>query len=550
MGRRGNLLTVITWGGLVAALGFALAGLSVQHLSAMTVHSNRQEAQNLARSVVSKAIERLLTDPNFGKTPPNGQILRVELQGSKPGAVGLLAFHQATAGDHEILYSVNNLEGTQPVTAQNNRTVAPSQALLIGEGRSGGAVRKVVAMMAVPPFPYAIASAGPVSAQGGLTLGALESVPTGDLAADAPLSPADLMSNFPGAQAIFLGANTRITGDVKAAGGVDLDPTAPEGSILVEGAIKSGSAPETLPKIPLQDYDPRAKPHTPLNSETYTDPLRVAGVMRRQGGLRADRGLALEGGLLFIDGDLTVHGGLSGQGVVVCTGKVTLDGQNHLVSGNGVALMAGKDLSITGQDSDDSYFQGLVYTEGTFQANRVSIVGTLIAAGRTDHAVRLNQSRVLQPADPSITVTIQPGEQQTTVTAAPIPGEGISFNSGRLLWSFQVSGSTLQITGTLDGNPIAFPIVMTPPLNNRNNILRQLQAGILRHMPTGTTWPRGTLMNGTTADIERAFGYTGPPPSTTDPTSPTTPVVVTVNPSSFLRIQDKVRVVLWKEEQL
>lgn len=553
MRRRGNLLTVITWGGLLAALGFALAGLSVQHLSAMTIHSNRQEAQNLARSVVSKAIERLLSDPTFCKTPQPGQILKVELQGSRPGAVGLLSFHQGTAGDNQIAYSVNNLKGTQPVPGANNRPVAPAQAQLIGEGRSGGSVRKVVAVLAVPPFPYAIAAAGPVSAQGGLTLGALEAAPEGDLPADAPLFPADLLSNFPGSQAIFLGANTRIAGDVKAAGGVDLDPNAPEGSIRVEGTIKSGAAPEALPKIPLSDYDPQNKPFTALNSEVYSNPLRVAGVMRRQGGLRADNGLALDSGLLFIDGDLTVHGGLSGKGVVVCTGKVTLDGQNHLESGNGVALLAGKDLSITGQDSDSSYFQGLVYTEGTFQANRVSIVGTLIAAGRNDEPVTLVRSRVLQAPERGVSVELAPTEEQGGGGGGPVVAPPLFLNPGNLNLSARVSGNTVQLMGSVSpGNErFAFPMIFNRPVS-ANQLMSQIPSAVLAHLSPGRTWARGAPWTGFYRDLATAINNAGgSPPGPSNPPAPgQTPVVMTINPSSFMRIQDQVRVVLWKEEDV
>ena len=534
-------MTVMTWGGLVAALGFALAGLSVQHLSAMSLHSNRQEAQNLARSAVSKAIERLLSQPSFGKAPPAGQMLKIELTGSRPGALGLLTFHPGEARDNGIDYSVNNLEGTQPVIGALQRPVAAAQAQLIGEGRCGGVVRKVVAVLAVPPFPYAIASAGPVSAQGGLTLGSLEAVPSGDISADTPLLPADLLSNFAGSNAIFLGANTHVSGDVKAPGGIDLDPAAPVGSIRVEGLIESGAAPESLPKIPLSDYDPQqsGKDFTPLGNGLYTDPLHVSGVMRRQGNLEAENGLALTGGLLFVDGDLTVHKGLTGQGVVACTGKVTLEGQNRLVSGNGVALLTGKDLTISGRASDESYFQGLVYTEGTFQANRVSIVGTLIAAGQNDQAVTLRQSRVLQAPDSSVTVTLKPPAPGSTVLA---PFSMDLWGKWQLQLGGSVTGRTINLTGTLGTTPLNLGIVLTGP-TTPNDLTTKIQQEIIAAAPfPGLTFPPGGQLHGFSKQIMEAVH------KNLGSGSGTAPVVVTVNPSSFMRIQDRVRVVLWKEE--
>ena len=129
--------------------------------------------------------------------------------------------------------------------------------------------------------------------------------------------------------------------------------------------------------------------------------------------------------------------------MVACTGKVRREGQNRLVSGNGVALLTGKDLTISGRASDESYFQGLVYTEGTFQANRVSIVGTLIAAGQNDQAVTLRQSRILQPPDSTVSVSL--------AQTAP-PGGPASSTLGP--YKISISGHTLEIKGTVTGNSV------------------------------------------------------------------------------------------------
>jgi len=545
------MLTVLSWGGLIAALGLGLASLSVQHLGAMNLHSHRQGALNLARSVASQGVERLLSDPTFGAKAtqgPNGtqvvlsaqgqagvqgQLLRHKLAGTPEGEAGLLTFQPDVAAKEGILYSVNNLEGTQPVMGALAQPVPPGTAQLIGEGREGGQVRRVVVVLAIPTFPYAIASAGPISAEGGVTLGAVSKIPTDNIPEDSDLLPADLVSNDATQKAIFLGPDTYVAGDVKATGIVALDPNAPSGSIKVDGVIKSGADPERIPKIPLGDYDPQAqgKPFVSLTSSLHSDPLRVAGVTRHQGALQADGGLTLDGGTLYVDGDLSVRGGLKGKGVLVVTGQVTLEGQSDLESGAGVALLAGKDLRIKGQDSEKSYFQGLVYTEGTFRADRVTILGTLIAGGQPQNSVTLANSRLLKPPPaPAITPPAPPTGGGTGPVGTQVGQVNIAFDP-----------QTQQFQALYNGQQYNFGLGAQAAVYSN---VSDLVAYIESQLPSGAFAKSGSELHTYAANVLQALAaQSGTGGQTVPPAT-----VTTIDPSAFLRIQDRIRVMVWKEE--
>ena len=69
--RGSNLATTILWIALVSTLGLVLAGISVQHLFTLTFQGNRQQAEWLARSATSLAIEK--TAPILISIAPSSQ---------------------------------------------------------------------------------------------------------------------------------------------------------------------------------------------------------------------------------------------------------------------------------------------------------------------------------------------------------------------------------------------------------------------------------------------------------------------------------------------
>ena len=99
--------------------------------------------------------------------------------------------------------------------------------LLISTGRCNGYTKICRALVAIPPYPYAIASSGPIRSQAGLTLG---SVPSGydptkglDL---SKLTPAEMMTqgqDDAGGAALVIKGKSTVVGKVRSAGSADVD---------------------------------------------------------------------------------------------------------------------------------------------------------------------------------------------------------------------------------------------------------------------------------------------------------------------------------------
>ena len=135
--------------------------------------------------------------------------------------------------------------------------------------------------------------------------------------------PADLLANSTDDEAIVLGSDSTILGDVETPGKVKLNGNV--STIKVEGEIRSGTRPAQLPELRAADYDPAASGRSYDDLNSLTDPgqtVVLTGAGRREGDLTISSGLELQGSHLFVDGDLTIRGGLKGNGVLVCTGNV------------------------------------------------------------------------------------------------------------------------------------------------------------------------------------------------------------------------------------
>lgn len=533
--------------GLITTLTFALSSLSVQHLQLSARAETRQRAVDLARSTASLAISRLCSDPDFGSAAHPGGLLRVP--GEQPGEQGLASFEKSVAEQNGVPWSTNNLRSSEAVAGSEERTVPGAAARIVAVGVAGGIRRQVEVVLAVPTFPFALAAAGPVSALHGVTVAGLERVP------DAPVHNlegtvgADMLSNDVGQRAIFLGRDTRVQGAVQAAGQVQFDSAAPEGSIRISGPIRSHADPERIPRMALESYDPIRAGRTflAISSRRLAEGSNVlGGSLRRQGSLEVTGGLHLDSCVLYVDGDLTVQGGISGKGVVVVTGDTTVEGQSEMVAGSGTALLSGGDLRLSGSGAEGSYFQGLVYTQGAFDADRVTLVGTLIAADEEARApVTLSEMRLLHTPDPVVRVT--------TRTRSAAPASVVDTQSGNIEQNkgWWPDAYNLKVQSNSDGtftvtlfqwHPVRFdfePFVA----RSREEVMTEVQSRIgSRSAPGGKTeqiqqlLDRLRLPEGSTPDAEPTEG-TGDA------------AVVVVDPSSFLKLQERIRVVLWREDR-
>lgn len=540
MRRRGNsLLTTLVWIALIVCLAFGLAGLTVSHLSSVNYQNNRQQAKRMARSVVSTAVARIMQDTDFGKTAKPSGLLRVQLE----GAVGRLSFEK----DQGVPYSTNNLEQPNSTHGSEGQAVPKNSVYLIGVGTSGGVTQRVTAILAVPPFPYAIAASGSVEARGGLTIGALPSLPDGPIPDTSTFLPADLLANQSGSQSVFLGSDTHVSGDVRSAGDIVLDPGAAPDSIQVKGQLRSNSAPEKIPTIELSHYDPliNGSQFNPLNQAVYGNgQTKLSGINRREGPMTVREGLFLDGANLFVHGDLIVLGGLTGKGVLVVDGNVTISGQSDFDSSNGMAVLSSHDFRISGSDPSGSYFQGLVYTEGSFNADKVTLVGSLVAAGEPK-PVTLTDTRVFQlppPAQPDP----GPGTPTPPAPTTDPPFTAYARSGSGTMASFTITNRN-HLSVVIQSNPpqsLELPYASVAEFQTFYQTDTRLLDFFHQHSFGPDINIQGTLSLCTQYVIDHP-----PPGGPGNPGPSGQPAAIRLmDPSSFLKLSERIRIVMWKEE--
>lgn len=536
--RRGNsLLTTLVWIALIVCLAFGLAGLTVSHLSSVNYQDNRQQAKRMARSVVSTAVARIMQDTDFGKSAKPSGLLEVQSEGAR----GRLSFEK----DQGVPYSTNNLEQPNSTPGSEGQAVPKNSAYLIGVGTSGGVTQRVVAILAVPPFPYAIAASGSVEARGGLTIGSLNSVPDGPIPDSSTFLPADLLANQSGSQSVFLGSDTHISGDVRSAGDIVLDPSAAPDSIQVKGQLRSNAAPEKIPTIELSHYDPliNGSQYNPLTRAIYGNgPTKLSGINRREGPMTVQEGLFLDGANLFVHGDLSVLGGLTGKGVLVVDGNVTISGQSDFDSSNGMAVLSSHDFRISGGDPSGSYFQGLVYTEGSFNADKVTLVGSLVAAGEP-RPVTLTDTRVFQLPPPPV-ATASPAPTPPPQTPDP-PFTAYTRSGAGTVASFTITNRNL-LSVVIQSRPpqtIELPYATVAEFQTFFQTDSRLLEFFHQHQFGPDINIQGTLSQCSQYVLDH------PPTGPNSPTPNESPTAISLmDPSSFLKLSERIRIVMWKEE--
>jgi cytoskeletal protein CcmA (bactofilin family) len=110
--------------------------------------------------------------------------------------------------------------------------------------------------------------------------------------------------------------------------------------------------------------------------------------------------LEMAEGMLYVDGDVTVTGRVTGKGAIVATGKITVTGSMETEADH-AALVAKGDIKIHGDGPNSSKFYGLVYSEGSIDIARTTIMG---AAVSKDTAGTTKLEDVVAVAVPELTV--------------------------------------------------------------------------------------------------------------------------------------------------
>jgi len=542
---------------ILATLAFTVAAVSLNHLNFTQRTLNSHEARRAAESTISLTLKELFHDSRYGeiRQPKNSLEYR-----TRRGAVGHLSFWPQQAQDWNVPQSTNNISGTNPTEGYDpSRPIPPASVQLVALGSYRGVSERVETVVYLPPFPYAIASAGPFSSSGGLEVGALnEAGEIDDLALidSDDLVSAHIVSNSADSKALSLGAGSLITGDVRAHGGILLDPGA-----IVHGQVRSNSDAVTIPKEEVRSYDPLLlkKPNLQqIAPGLVTAPL-YEGFVRSAGNLQVSNGLHLENGVLYVDGNLDVTGGIEGSGALFVTGNTHISGASDLTSDNNVAILTAGNVIIEGSDKEQSHFQGMVYTEGDFLANHIDLLGVFIQNNPT-HKVEIKDSRMIStpelsdmqvtvlPAPPSLAsgnlylkkdgkpfgVGKKPGKDGPIIfDAYPVTTGGWELadpSTGKIysvpdytalkakFYEIWTSQNHHQGLGK-DGRPKTFSVKKKVKASELNAALDSMLAGVAARAPAQT--------------------------GVVDPKVP--PQVVDLNPSRFLSFKDRMRILYWRE---
>lgn len=425
----GSMVTVLVVSTLAVMMAFLLAGAVFGHLGIAARFEDRQRARNAAESALAHGVERILEAEEYGRNRQASD--RVEVR--EGDAVGLLTFHQAEAGRRRAGYSTNNLRRDTSVSGWGGRIVSADAAHLVATGTCGASTRTMEALVHFPPFPFALSSSGSVKSEGGLLVAAVED--PADVAGGAQQIPPEklrrghLASNSRNERGVELSSESRVTGDLRSAGGVHLHEGASVGGELLQNVT-----PRNLPKVTVDKYDPGTGAGVQQLGASLETPT-LEGMCRSKppgGTLRVSGDLNLDGAVLFVEGDLVVEGTIKGQGAVVVKGRTSVSGTARIETDNQAALLSQGDVTIAGSAREGSFFQGLVYTEGDFRASDVTLVGAMVAnkPGASGSAMTLRDVNVVEYAkstDLDVQLKVDPKYLETdAVSVGPAPRLNLS----------------------------------------------------------------------------------------------------------------------------
>ena len=366
-----GLPSVLALACLLFLVVFVLLGTVLSGHGLISGLENKTRARNLAEAAVKRCCLRLRNQSDYGLKP--GEALTVTLPGDPAGSQGRVVFEGNDA-------SLNNLDGQAAVSDSRGVPVPARSALLIGLGQCRSSQVRVEALLRRADFPYVLASQGPVESSGATRIGSLSSD-------TQSLLPGDLASNSCSDRAVALGPQSFVSGDLRSAGGLFLDPLA-----KVDGQTFLHASQVELPRIDLQCYDPLGRMAF-QDIPTLTGNQDLCGIGRCSTDMTIQGHLRLQGASLFVNGDLLVTDGISGSGLLVVMGQTRVQQGIQLETSDRAVLLSGGHVWLTGVGARASQFHGLVYTQGGLTAQQLSLVGAFISSG-SDQATLIQDANL------------------------------------------------------------------------------------------------------------------------------------------------------------
>lgn len=553
----GTLLAVA----VLSLLAFTLAGLCVTHLR-LSGHQDRGVlASNAARSAISAAIAKVLVENDFGKNAKDDEEVRIRFGETE----GFVTFNPANAEARNTLYSTNNLDGTEDAPGAEGRLVPSGTIHLVAVGRSGDTRRRIEAVLRVPPFPWAIASGGRVDTKNGVVVGCLPEGATLPVALE-DLQPADIVANGTQSNAVFLGSQSFILGDVETPGQVVLGPS----PVDIRGEVRSGSSPVKLPLLNPVDYDPEAngKAYFSLDAEEVVSEL--TGSARAGQNMTFSRRLTLDNAQLYVEGDLDLRAGVKGTGILVATGNITIQGGAQLEGTTELAVISGGRVQLrgTGGGAEGTVIRGLFYAQQGLDASELTLVGSLLT-GNASTGITLDQVNVYYEEQPNTSVASTASFSEGTFQVGGVrPTETGPTERALVIRDFFEQDSTVlpnefEPIYRIDLRPTGgdYPVLVTflpgvidlgfPPRELKNDqdrdlMVNQIFEKVLQKLPALQDRNHHAYSNAVQSlrNTIKRFSVAGD--SEGGPTQPSISLVGDI--SRFLPMEDRLRVVSWVEQ--
>lgn len=402
---QGSLVATLFVISFVLVVAFSLTLMSYQHWLFGRREHRRLVAHYLAESAAATAVAKLVQGDSLGPdktahrgigveddmdgvvvtTAPDGPPLTptqalTALKKDKGGGdgIGYVCFSPTIQRTYKLDYLSRQNTTKSGVEGEGGIPVPSDAALVVAHAACHGEEATVETVVYVPPFPLALLSSGPIQATGRLEVTGLRDPLAfkGDVAAIPASKRArvNVVSNSNAGTAIDLQGGAAVYGSLQAVGGIKVARNG-----FVTGAVRPYSDAEEIPDLKVDEKINAVLGHQyALAPSSSAAGLSVDWLYATGGSFSVFGDLVLEGGTLAVGGDLRVTGSVRGDGCVLVKGSTTIEGGAALSADNAVALMSRGPITLRGRGRTNSYIQGLVYSESSVLATRLTIVGALI----------------------------------------------------------------------------------------------------------------------------------------------------------------------------
>ena len=358
---------------------FTAVSASISHLKLVEGTVRGDHARNLAEAALSQALTNLISSNfTFGQNGTD----RVEVEfPDLPDGQGIVTFDMGETGFSKG-YSKFNLESDSGTVGASDHAVPARTVHLVARGKVGHTEKWMECYYYKPPFPDGLAATGPIEANALYLAGvrnAQQYIPPPGQTAPDQILPANLFSNSEEVLASDIGPDCLIKGSAGAVGGVSVDPTS-----VVEGEVLPGSEPRLIPELDVVERIAAIETNAILTASTGgTLTLDQQWFSRCNGNLTVGGDLNLNGSALVVRGDLSVAGAIMGSGIILTEGDIEiLDGRSSVSANDQVAVGCTGDFKLRAASPEGNFFQGLMYSEGEFEAKDITVLGATVVNGQ------------------------------------------------------------------------------------------------------------------------------------------------------------------------